>query len=193
MSGKTGIFASVAKVGGVLGKGLIAGFAGTIAITISQMIEMQIENKGMTTLPATVGGKALGVEPRGEAQQEKEKAQSNEREASEEVQHKVEKNEQKFAQLMHFSYGTCWGFAREAMDLAGIRGPLADLLLFGSSLGTAFVMLPSATKLEPVTNWTPKQITVEALHHVVYACGTGLTYDAMRNAEIKKRRKIKIW
>jgi hypothetical protein len=45
MSNNTGFFASLAKVSGVLGKGLIAGFAGTAAITLSQMIEMQITGR----------------------------------------------------------------------------------------------------------------------------------------------------
>lgn len=61
------------------------------------MIEMQITQRSMSNAPVIVGGKALGVEPRGKAQQEKEKAQSEDDEAPEELQQKVKANEGKFA------------------------------------------------------------------------------------------------
>ena len=181
-------FRGLSKAGGALGKGLIAGFAGTVAITLSQMIEMQITKREMSNAPVTVGGKTLGVEPRGKAEQEKEKGQSEEDEASEEVQQKVEANEGKFAQIMHFSYGTGWGVFRGALDLAGLRGPLADLAHFGAIWGTAQVMLPAAAGSPPITEWSPKRIAIDVMHHAVYACAVGLTYDAMRKAEKRKTR-----
>jgi hypothetical protein len=183
------LFTSLAKVGGALGKGLVAGFAGTIAITISQMIEMQITQRSNSNAPVTVGGKALGVEPRGKAAQAKEQAASDGDEASDSVQQKVEANEQKFAQIMHFSYGTGWGVFRGALDLAGVHGPLADLFQFSAIWGTAQVMLPAAAGTPPITEWSPKQIAIDVMHHAVYACAVGLTYDAMRKAE-KRKEKI---
>jgi hypothetical protein len=190
MTNNSAFFASLAKVGGVLGKGLIAGFAGTVAITISQMIEMQITNRGMSNAPVVVGGKTLGVEPRGKAELEKEKAQSEQGEVPDEVEQKVKENEQKFAQLMHFGYGTGWGLCRGILDLAGLRGPLADLALFGGIWGTAQVMLPAAAGTPPITKWSPKEIATDVIHHAVYACATGLTYDAMRKAEKRKKSKF---
>jgi hypothetical protein len=182
-------FTGLSKAGGALGKGLIAGFAGTVAITISQMIEMQITQRSNSNAPVTVGGKALGVEPRGKAEQEKEKALSDNDEAPEEVKEKVEANEQKFAQIMHFSYGTGWGVFRGALDLAGVHGPLADLFQFSAIWGAAQVMLPAAAGSPPITKWSPKTIAIDVMHHAVYACAVGLTYDAMRKAE---KRKVKI-
>jgi hypothetical protein len=85
--------------------------------------------------------------------------------------------------LIHFSYGTGWGVFRGALDLAGLHGPLADLVHFGAIWGTAQVMLPSETKTPPITEWSPKQIAIDVLHHAVYACAAGLTYKAMRKAE----------
>lgn len=189
MSNHNVFFSSLAKGGGALGKGLIAGFAGTIAITISQMVEMQITKRGMSNAPVTVGGKALGVEPRGKAELEKEKAKSESDEAPDAVEEKVEKNEQKFAQIMHFSYGTGWGVARGVLDLAGLHGPLADLFHFAGIWGAAVVMIPSATKTPPIAEWPAKQIAIDIIHHAVYACATGLVYDAMRKAENKQGRK----
>lgn len=188
MSNNSAIFSSLAKTGGAIGKGIIAGFAGTVAITVSQMIEMQITKRGMSNAPVVVGGKTLGVEPRGKAQQEKEKAQSDDNEASDEVDDKVEANEGKFAQIMHYSYGTGWGVFRGALDLAGIHGPLADLFQFGAVWGAAQVMLPAVAGTPPITEWSPKVIAIDVMHHAVYACAVGLTYDAMRKAEKRKRK-----
>lgn len=188
MTDNSVFFSSLAKAGGAIGKGLVAGFAGTVAITISQMIEMQITHRESSNAPVVVGGKALGVETRGKAAQEKEKAQSGTDEASEEVKEKVEANEGKFAQIMHFSYGTGWGVFRGALDLAGLHGPLADLTHFGAIWGAAQVMLPAAAGSPPITKWAPKTIAIDVMHHAVYACAVGLTYDAMRKAEKKKRK-----
>lgn len=184
-------FFGLSKAGGAIGKGLIAGFAGTVAITISQMIEMQITKREMSDAPVTVAGKALGVEPRGQAELEKEKARSENDEAPEKVEQKVEANAGKFAQLMHYSYGTGWGVFRGALDLAGVRGPLADLFHFGAVWGTAQVMLPAAADTPPITQWSPKQIAIDVLHHAVYACAAGLTYEAMRKAEQARLAKIR--
>lgn len=186
-------FSSLANAGGALGKGLIAGLAGTVAITISQMIEMQITKRGMSNAPVAIGGKTLGVEPRGMAEVQKEKAESEEDEASEEVKQKKETNEQKFAQIMHFSYGTGWGVARGALDLAGVHGLAACLTHFGAIWGTALVMLPAAGQAKPITEWTPKQIAIDILHHAVYAAAAGAVYDAMLKAEKKRKKKWKVW
>ncbi|WP_017730882.1 hypothetical protein [Nafulsella turpanensis] len=185
------IFTGLAKVGGALGKGLIAGFAGTVAITVSQMIEMQITNREASNAPVKVAGKALGVEPKGKAELEKEK--NGREEPSEETQQKVEENKQKFSEMMHFSYGTSWGVFRGALDLAGIHGPVADLCHFSAVWGTAQVMLPAAAGTPPITQWSPKQIAIDAMHHAVYACAVGLTYDAMRKAEKRRISRRASW
>jgi hypothetical protein len=151
-------FSGLSKAGGAIGKGLIAGFAGTVAITISQMIEMQITKRANSNAPVLVGGKALGVEPEGKAEQEKEKAESEKGEASDEAKQKVEANEQKFAQIMHFSYGTGWGVFRGALDLAGVHGPLADLTHFGAIWGAAQVMLPAAAGTPPLPSGRPSKL-----------------------------------
>jgi hypothetical protein len=184
-------FKGLSEVGGAVGRGLIAGFAGTVAITISQMIEMKITNRSMSEAPSKVGGKALGVEPRGKAALEKEKTVSENDEVPDEIKREVEANKEKFTQLMHFGYGTSWGVFRGGLDLAGLYGPFADFLHFGAIWGTAQVMLPANDAAEPITKWSPKQIVIDIIHHAVYACATGLTYDAMRKAEIGTKNNLR--
>ncbi|RDV13558.1 hypothetical protein DXT99_18640 [Pontibacter diazotrophicus] len=191
MSNKSDFFAVLAKGGGILGKGLIAGFAGTAAITISQMIEMSITKRSMSDAPAKVGGKALGVEPRGKAELEKEKAASDKDEASDELKEEVESNKEQFEQLMHFGYGTGWGVARSALDLADIRGVRASAIHFGAIWGTAQIMLPANNAAKPITEWSAKQIAIDLFHHAVYAFAAGAVYDAMKEAEPNKKKKKK--
>jgi hypothetical protein len=183
MSDINALFKSLAKAGGAIGKGLIAGFAGTVAITVSQMIEMKITGRGMSSAPAKVGGKVLGVEPRGKAELEKEKAKSDGDQAPEDVKKEVESNKERFTQLMHVGYGTGWGVARGALDLAGMEGLPASLVHFGAIWGTAQVMLPANDVAKPITEWSAKQIAIDVFHHAVYACAAGAVYDAMSKAE----------
>ena len=187
-------FISLSKVGGALGRGLIAGLAGTVAITISQMIEMKITGRGNSSAPVKVAGKALGVEPRGKAdlelEKEKEKENSNQEEKLEE---KVEANKEKFTQIMHFTYGTSWGIARGFLDLAGVRGAPATLAHFGAIWGAALVMLPAAGASKPITKWPAQQIAVDVLHHAVYAVAAGAVYDAMPKGTYRKKRKWNIF
>lgn len=177
------VFSNLAKAGGAIGKGLIAGFAGTIAITISQMIEMKITGRSMSSAPVAVGGKALGVEPKGKAKLIKEKTSDNMKEASEETQHEVETNKEKFSQFVHFGYGTGWGVLRGTLDIAGLHGPVADIAFFGANWGTAQLMLPAAAGSKPINKWPAKQILIDVMHHVVYASVTGFVYEAMKKAE----------
>lgn len=183
MSDDSTIFTKLSKAGGAIGKGLIAGLAGTVAITISQTIEMKITGRGMSSAPAKVGGKVLGVEPRGKAELEKEKAKPDGDQAPEDLKKEVESNKARFAQLMHIGYGTGWGVARGALDLAGMEGLPASMMHFGAIWGTAQVMLPANDVAKPITEWPAKQIAVDALHHAVYACAAGAVYDAMSKAE----------
>ena len=178
----------MAKVGGAIGKGLIAGFAGTVAISISQMIEMKITNRDSSNTPVVVGGKVLGVEPRGKAKVERQKTEGK---ASPKALQDLQKNEQQFAQLMHFGYGTGWGIFRGALDLACINGKTADFALFGGIWTAAQLMLPAAAGSKPIYKWSPQEIGIDVLHHAVYAFAAGEVYEAMRKAEKVKKRKKK--
>lgn len=129
----------------------------------------------------------MGVEPKGKVALEKEKAVSENDEVSGEAKQEVEANKEKFMQFMHFGYGTSWGVFRGGLDLAGLYGPVADLLHLVAIWGTAQVMLPANNVAKPITERSPKQIAIDVFHHAVYACATGLTYDAMRKAGIREK------
>lgn len=193
MSSKKAFFTGMSRAGNVLGKGVVAGLAGTVAITISQMIEMQLTNRGSSNAPMKVAKKVLGVEPKGQAELEVEKRDPDSERNEEELKQSVQDNAEQFSQFLHFLYGTSWGVARGALDLAGLKGIPATIAHFGAIWGAAQVMLPAADASEPITKWSPKQIAVDVAHHVVYACAAGAVYDAMDRygRKRKKRNKLK--
>lgn len=191
MTSKNTFFTGMSRTGTVLGKGLIAGLAGTVAITISQMIEMQLTKRGSSEAPMKVANKVLGVEAKGKAELEAEKRDPESERNEEELKQSVHDNAEQFSQFLHFIYGTGWGVARGVMALAGLKGLPASLAHFGAIWGAAQVMLPAANASEPITKWSPKQIAVDVGHHAVYACAAGVVYDAMdRYGKRKKDNKL---
>lgn len=143
------------KVAKELGKGILAGLAGTAAISISQMIEMKITGREGSDTPAKAVKKVLHVQATDEEHQEQ------------------------FVQEVHWTYGTLWGLARSVISLAGLKGLPATALHYGAIWGTEMVMLPSIDVAEPVTKWGAKEVAKDGLNHLVYAVVAGLVFDAI--------------
>ncbi|CAA9289790.1 MAG: hypothetical protein AVDCRST_MAG56-4472 [uncultured Cytophagales bacterium] len=172
---------TLATVGDAIGRGVLAGLAGTAAITLSQLIEMQFTKRKPSQAPVKVAGQALGVAPSNKQETEE---LSGEPVAPGKTNEQVkEEHAQRFAQFMHWQYGTGWGVARGVLSTLGITGWPATALHFGAVWGTALVMLPSANASEPITQWSPKQIAMDVLHHSVYAVAAGLLYDYINQAD----------
>ena len=143
------------KIAFALGKGIIAGLAGTAAITLSQMIEMKISGRKPSDTPAKAVNEVLDVKATDEA-------------------HKEE-----FVQEVHWTYGTLWGIARGILDIAGVQGIPATLTHYAAIWGTEMIMLPSIDVAPPVKEWGAASIAKDGLHHLVYAVAAGLVYDAI--------------
>src|SRR5262245_60333498 len=74
-----------------IGRGILAGLAGTAAMSLSQMIEMRLSRRRPSTTAATAAGKVLGVQPRDPA------------------------GAARFANATHWAYGTAWGLVRAVL------------------------------------------------------------------------------
>ncbi|HLV22201.1 MAG TPA: hypothetical protein VKZ49_15015 [Polyangiaceae bacterium] len=134
------------------GRGLAAGAAGTAVMTAVQMLEMKLQNREPSTVPAQAVEKLTRVQPKNEAQ------------------------ELRLANATHWLYGTSWGLPRallSATRLGGIGATLSHLALVW---GTAAWMLPALELAPPVKKWGKKQIAIDVLHHAVYAGATGLAF-----------------
>jgi len=151
----THIDSAIGKVAFALGKGVIAGLAGTLAITVSQMIEMKITGREPSDSPARAVDKVLHVK------------------ASD------EEHKDQFVQQVHWTYGTLWGLGRAVMDLAGLKGIGATALHYGAVWATEMIMLPSIDVSSPPTEWKPKELAIDGTHHLVYGAVAGLVYDAI--------------
>ncbi len=138
-----------------LGKGLIAGFIGTAAITLSLTIERKINGQPTNFAPGDAASKALEIE------------------AS-----KMEARK-KFSDEVHWVYGTIWGSARGMLSLFGIKGLPATAIHFAAIFYTALSIEPNFEIAPPINEWSKKSIAIFALHHIIYTATAGLVYDAI--------------
>ena len=152
---KSGPSSWVAELAGAIGKGLMAGAAGTLAITLSQMIEMKITGRKPSEAPADAAEKILEVKP------------------------ETEEDNHQFAQQIHWAYGTSWGVPRGILSLFGLKGLPATAIHFATIYSTALIMPSSLKVAPPLREWSAKEFVIDALHHAVYVVVAGLVFDAM--------------
>lgn len=143
---------TIGTIAGAIGKGLVAGAVGTVAMTVSSMIEMKARGREQSTAPAKAAEKVLGVEPKGEEE------------------------EQRLNMLVHMGYGTGWGVPRGLLGL--VTSPsIATATHFLAVWGTALGMLPGLGVAPPPKEWGAKEIAVDAWHHAVYAVATAFAFE----------------
>jgi len=159
---------ALGELGSAIGKGLLAGLAATAAITISQMIEMQITKREPSDAQVKVASQTVGVKPATKDQKEQ------------------------LSQELHWAYGTTWGVARGIIGLTGLKGWKATAVHFAAIWGSSMIMLPMFNAAPPVYEEDPKAIAIDGFHHAVYAITAGLTYDALDAGSKKQRRLRKI-
>ena len=138
-----------------IGKGLVAGIAGTAAMTLSSTIDMKVRGRSASNTPAQAICKSLGLETVSEESQER------------------------LNNLVHWGYGTAWGAARGALESSGVHGAAATAIHFALIWGAEQVLLPRTGAVPPLTEQPTKEIAIDALHHWVYAQATGTAYDAL--------------
>ncbi len=155
---------ALGELGMAIGIGVLAGVAGTAAITLSQFIEMKITKREPSDAPVKVAEETVEITP-----------------VSEEDKAKV-------SQEIHWAYGAAWGIARGLISLTGLRGLPATAAHFAAVWGSALVILPKYQAAPPVTEESPKAIAIDALHHAVYAATAGCVFDALEAGSRKQRR-----
>jgi len=147
---------SAEKLASSIGKGLVAGFAGTAAMTVSSTIEARLRKRQPSTAPARATVKALGI-----AAFEDAIAQA------------------RFNDLSHWGYGTGWGVVRGLLDAAGVPPGKATAAHGAAVWGSAQVTLPALDIAPPAIFWAKEEIAIDAFHHTVYAIATGVAYELL--------------
>lgn len=143
------------EIAEAVGRGLFAGAVGTAAMTASSTLEMKLRDREGSTAPADAAGKLLGIQPRGPA------------------------GKARFSTVVHWGYGTGWGAVRGLIGAAGLSGPTAAGAHFLAIWPSALVMLPSVGVTPPPWKWGATELSVDALHHLVYVTATSLAYAAL--------------
>jgi hypothetical protein len=150
---------TISRYAASLGQGLIAGLAGTAAMTISSAIEMKVRGRSASQTPARAICEALGLET------------------------KSEQAQGRLTSLVHWAYGTAWGAVRGIIAATGTGGAPANLIYLGLLWSVEQIMLPKLGVAPPLTEQEPEEIIIDGCHHFVYAQATGLTYDELFTPE----------
>ena len=147
---------TVTRVANTIGKGLVAGFAGTAAMTVSSTLEQHLRRRAASTAPADATAKVLGIE-----------------------RFTDDGAKNRFSNLVHWGYGTAWGVVRGLLATAGLR-PAAATLAHGAAVwGNEQVMLPALDVAPPAYMWPREEIAIDAFHHLVYVTATGVAYGLL--------------
>ena len=147
---------TIATVADAIGKGLVAGFAGTAAMTVSSTLEARIRGRAPSSAPARATAKMLGI-----AEFEDGVAQA------------------RFNDLSHWGYGTGWGIVRGLLAATGMSPRCATLAHGAAIYGAAQVTLPALEIAPPSIYWGLDEVAIDAFHHAVYATAAGLAYWAI--------------
>ena len=139
-----------------IGRGLLAGFAGTAAMTISSTLEARLRGRTPSTAPARATAKVLGI-----SSFEDGVAQA------------------RFNDLAHWGYGTGWGVIRGLLAAAGLSHRKATAAHGAAVWGSAQVTLPALDIAPPAIFWPKEEIAIDAFHHTVYALATGIAYELL--------------
>jgi hypothetical protein len=131
-----------------VGKGLVAGDAGTVAVTASRLLAQLLLGDEMPTAAAEAAEKLVGVEPADQG------------------------SEQRLGTITHFLYGSVWGIARAVMELVGLRAWRATAAHLGAVEASAETILPALDLGPPPSRVPPKDIAMNTVHHGIYAITT---------------------
>ena len=150
---------NIAKIAAAIGKGIIAGAAGTAAMTVSSTLEATLRGREFSTAPAKAATKALGIELFEDGA-----------------------SYARFSSLVHWSYGTGWGVARGVLRALGVSPALATPAHFVALWGSALYSLPRYEVAPPVLEWAPEDVAIDVFHHLVYVTAAAKAYELLARA-----------
>ena len=136
----------------VILKGLLAGLAGTIALTISEALEMKVTKRPPSDVPAQVGSKVTGIQP------------------------KSEQGRKRLSGWVHWIHGISLGMVYGLLSLLGLN-TLANIVLFFALVWGGDVLLYKALGIAAFPwHWKANEIVPDLLNKGVYAIVTGITF-----------------
>lgn len=144
---------SITAIAHAIGRGLVAGLAGTAAMTVSSTIEARRSGRGSSDTPAQAVATVLGVE-----------------------EYEDTGAKQRTNQLAHWGYGTGLGAVRGLLDAMGLSRNVADVAFHAAVWGAEQTLLPGLGLAPPVTQWSAREVVADLTHHSVYSVTTNGVY-----------------
>ncbi len=141
------------SVAATVGRGVLAGLAGTAVMTAFQkFVEMPVTKRGDSYAPADFAEKVLPVHPR------------------------TGRDRKRLNYVTHFGLGTLWGAAYGVAACAGLRGQRAVAAVF-AVVYTGDVLLNKALGLYEPSSWSSRDVAIDVIDKLVQAQATGAVFD----------------
>lgn len=140
--------------GAAVGRGMVAGLLGTVALTLSEALEMRITGRQASDVPGQVGAKLFGIEPDSDQME-------------------------RLSQAMHWGHGILSGSVRGLVSLTGARGLPASALHFGALWGSDAALYAALGIAPPPWRWSARELATDMGNKGVYALATGAAYDRL--------------
>jgi hypothetical protein len=138
-----------------IGRGLAAGFAGALAMSVSTNAEMRLRGRPPSDAPARALSRLLGVDAR------------------------TRRRKTLLALGGHLGTSLALGATRGALAHAGVRPARAGGALLGLALLPEVLVVPALGAAPPPWRWSATDTAVSLLHHGVYAGTTNVVYGLL--------------
>ena len=141
---------------GALARGMIAGAVGTVALTLSERLEMAITGREGSQVPGEVGAHLLP---------------GNDPDARSDVD--------RLNTPVHWAHGIAMGGLRGLLDVGGVRGTAATAAHFALFWGSDAMLYRALGVADVPWRWSGDELASDVLHKGVYAVATGAVYEAL--------------
>ena len=141
------------SAGSFLGRGVVAGIAGTVVMTAFQrLVEMPVTRREDSYAPAEFAEKVLPVAP------------------------ETARGRRRLNETTHLALGTLWGSAYGVAARRGLRGQRAVNVVF-AVVYSGDVLLNTALGLYRPQDWSARDWTVDLVDKYVQAQAVGAVFD----------------
>ena len=130
--------------------GMVAGAAGTVAMTITQRLEMSLSGRAPSTVPGQVGAHLVpGADPAAPG------------------------DVARLAGPVHWGHGIAMGAVRGVLDVTGLHGPAASATHFALVWGGDAALYDALGIADVPWRWSADELGADVLHEGVNADVTG--------------------
>ena len=139
-------------------RGMVAGAVGTVALTVTESLDMKITGRESSDVPGRVGAHLL---PSKDPHSAADVANLN--------------------TPVHWVHGISMGALRGVLDAAGLRGSTATAAHFALLWGGDAALYNALGIAEAPWKWSGSELASDVISKSVYAVATGVVYDQLAN------------